>query len=597
MSPPAMPEGTYFSVIGNIRLGAGGQTRLALLRHRLLAQHAGLNVPILTYNPVPTYAPIRADLLANRMLLPDSSLLNMHEDLRIRDLSRHPVKHGQVRVARVGAQEFDLDPGGTPWRLRHVDSAGTDVRWDYLRPDGSVYASTPADDGKGTVDVVNEDGGVIESWPSLGGLWRWWTEQMAGAANRVFLLSDSRFIAEELSLLTDDRFYVFHQIHANHLGAGERWNSPVSATYRSSLENLGRLDGLVSLTGRQRQDIAVRYGPTTNLFVIPNPVEALPPPDVLSERDDCTIVMIARLEPEKQIDVAIKAFTIVLEQVPQARLDIYGDGKLRESLQQLIDANGLQDAVTLHGFDPRALDVLWNASVFWLTSRNEGYPLSTLEAMSHGCPVVAFDIRYGPREQINEGVDGYLVDSGDLHQLAARTVEICQSPEKLAHMGRSALTQAAAHGHQRFLNDWQRVLDEAIVLKQRRTTLENVRLVRHRLEVPSSGRWLHRHNKSGDVRFAADLVVVGTSADSTLAEAVVALEAYSPDHEGVLALPLDVQRTGNSFRISSEFDVFELELPASAKRVMFRLQFVWQNSAWQRQLIPGGLNVEKLRHR
>ena len=596
-----MPDGTYFSVIGNIRLGAGGQTRLALLRHRLLAQHAGLNVPILTYNPVPTYAPIRADLLANRMLLPDSSLLNMHEDLRIRDLGGHPATHGQFRVAqpidRLGAHEFDMDPDGNPWRVRHLDSAGTEVRWDYLRPGGSVYASTPAVDGEGTVDLVNEDGGVIESWPSLGGLWRWWTEQIAGDANRVFLLSDSRFIAEELSLLTDDRFFILHQIHANHLGAGKRWNSPVGATYRSSLDNLGRLDGLVSLTDRQRQDIAARYGPTTNLFVIPNPVEEPSPPKVLSERDNCTIVMIARLEPEKQIDVAIKAFTQVREQIPKARLDIYGDGKLRDSLQHLIDANGLQEAVTLHGFDPRALDVLWNASVFWLTSRNEGYPLSTLEAMSHGCPVVAFDIRYGPREQINEGVDGYLVESGDLHQLAARTVEICQDPDKLADMSRAALTQAAAHGHRRFLNDWQRVLEEAIALKPRRTTLDDVRFVQHRLEAPSRGTLLHRPNRSSKVRFAADLVVVGTGAESTLAGAVVVLEAYSPDQEGLHVLPLEVQRTGNTFRISSEFDVFDLEVPASIKRLMFRLQFVWQNSAWQRELIPRGIDLEKIRRR
>src|SRR5690606_27055183 len=65
------PDGAWFSVAGHVRLGAGGQARMVLLRHRLFLQ-AGLDFPILTDNPVPSYEPARAGLVADGLLLPES---------------------------------------------------------------------------------------------------------------------------------------------------------------------------------------------------------------------------------------------------------------------------------------------------------------------------------------------------------------------------------------------------------------------------------------------------------------------------------------------------------------------------------------------
>ena len=78
-------------------------------------------------------------------------------------------------------------------------------------------------------------------------------------------------------------------------------------------------------------------------------------------------------------------------------------------LEQVAAGTASPRSVTLHGHDPRARDALWNSSAFLMTSLFEGYPLSTLESLSHGCPVISYDIKYGPREQISEGVDGFLV--------------------------------------------------------------------------------------------------------------------------------------------------------------------------------------------
>ena len=64
-----------------------------------------------------------------------------------------------------------------------------------------------------------------------------------------------------------------------------------------------------------------------------------------------------------------------------------------------------------------------------MTSAFEGYPLSTLESMSRGCPVVSYDMKYGPREQIDRRGRRLPRARGDVDALAARVIELLRSPE------------------------------------------------------------------------------------------------------------------------------------------------------------------------
>ncbi|MEJ1230431.1 MAG: glycosyltransferase [Galbitalea sp.] len=68
----------------------------------------------------------------------------------------------------------------------------------------------------------------------------------------------------------------------------------------------------------------------------------------------------------------------------------------------------------LHGHVPDAVDRLDAAAVLLLTSRHEGQPLVILEALARGCPVVAYDVHYGPGEMIEDGRSGLLVEPGDV---------------------------------------------------------------------------------------------------------------------------------------------------------------------------------------
>ena len=112
----------------------------------------------------------------------------------------------------------------------------------------------------------------------------------------------------------------------------------------------------------------------------------------------------------------------VTRSVPTATLDIYGDGPERERLQRLIDELGLDAHVALRGLTDEPGPHVSEASVFLSTSAFEGQGLSIAEALVHGCPVVAYDVRYGPRELLAQG-GGMLVPDADLDALAAALID------------------------------------------------------------------------------------------------------------------------------------------------------------------------------
>ncbi|MCL3838504.1 glycosyltransferase [Aeromicrobium duanguangcaii] len=543
------PAGAWFSVVGNVRLGAGGQTRMVLLRHRLFVA-AGLDFPILTYNPVPSYEPIRAGLLADGLLLPQSRLVNLHEDLRERDLAALPSVDVPP-VPRPDRTKDDVEDGYT-WRRRHVGADGAETTWEYLRPDGTTYAFTPADDMAGDTRVLDRDGRVVLAGDGLGDLWRWWTRQLAPAAGPVFLVSDSRFVAEELGLLDDPRFVLMHQMHNPHLRGDRRWDSPIEPSYASSLEHVDRFDALNTLTERQRHDLRLRFGDLPQFHVLANPVEAVEPPSPPPARIPGRIVVIARLHPQKQLDRAIDAFALVAPRHPTATLEIYGDGDEEQKLRDRAAERGVADRVVFHGHVPDAADRLWEADLAWLTSRFEGYGLFILEARMRECPVLAFDVPYGPAEQIESGVDGVLVPAGDAARLAHATLDLLAARERLESMRGRARAGAIAHGHESFLADWAQVAREALDRKPTRVRLDDVR-------VDLRGREARVH-------------VEGTG---DLADVRLRWQAWQPGDAGPTDLTTSLDRDGATFTVRAG------RAPRGARE---RLLLTWQNASWQQDV-------------
>ena len=146
-----------------------------------------------------------------------------------------------------------------------------------------------------------------------------------------------------------------------------------------------------------------------------------------------TFAMACRLEPGKQVDVAIEA----LARVPNARLVIAGDGSQRTKLARTARAWRVEDRVDFRGFLPDPRPVIADADAALSASRHESFGLSVLEAMAMGKPVVAFAVG-GIRELVQHGKTGLLARSLTASELAARMQEAADRPDRMRAMGARA---------------------------------------------------------------------------------------------------------------------------------------------------------------
>lgn len=598
-----MPEGLYLSVSGSIRAGTGGQTRALLMRNRLFTQHAGIDTTIVTFDPAPVYPEVRDSLTEQGQLVPGMRLLNLYEWYRNRPTDfESPSGSGALPEPQGFVSEDELHPDGSVYITKYLHKRSrVEALYDYRRPDGTVFLRTPAGPGAERTPatkwiLTDHKGAPLHSWSERDGLHRSWLLSLAAEAERVFVISDSRFALRHVVPMKDPRFHIMHLMHNTHTVGGREWNSPLSRDYGPLLESIPHLDGLVTLTRRQREDVIQRQGPTNNLFVVPNPVELPELPEPLPEREPARFAIVSRLERQKRLHHAIRAFALVLEREPGARLDIYGDGALTVPLQNLIDRLGVAHRVSLCGHSPHARTNLLASTAFLMTSLFEGYPLASLESLSHGCPVISYDIKYGPREQITDGVDGLLVPPGDIEAFADRVVELIRNPALVERMSKAAYEKAQQHDYRAFLADWRGVIDAVIANKPDRVTLTDVDVEVRRLQVRQPSRVSLRGARPGlfsqsfdrtpSIEVQLGLFVRGKGRPRTLPSIVVALDAVCDRTGTVARVPVEVTQDKRRVDVRASFDLADLftDLGDESGEFTLRLRVTWNNASWETTL-------------
>nr|WP_302051603.1 glycosyltransferase [Vibrio cholerae] len=129
----------------------------------------------------------------------------------------------------------------------------------------------------------------------------------------------------------------------------------------------------------------------------------------LVEKQDY-LLCVGRLEKQKAFHYAIESFAGIVNDFPTLRLKIVGQGSLEQSLKQCAIDFGVADRVDFEGFQADMIPYYLHAKATLLTSLYEGFPNVLIESITLGTPVVAFDCPSGPREIIQDGVNGYLVE-------------------------------------------------------------------------------------------------------------------------------------------------------------------------------------------
>jgi glycosyltransferase involved in cell wall biosynthesis len=221
---------------------------------------------------------------------------------------------------------------------------------------------------------------------------------------------------------------------------------------------LSRLPGRILNVSRYERNMALsfRIGDSSDHLVIHNGVPDVDPVLRADPRQHPPqLTMIARFEPQKDHWTFLEA----LKQLTDLdwTVAMVGDGPLEERARDWVRANGLADRIKFLGAQREVASILARSQVFVLTSNWESFPLTILEAMRAGLPVIAADVG-GISEAVIGGVTGYLVPRGDEHELRRWLRVVLTSPEQRARLG--------SNGRARYLTHFthERMLDEVMSL-------------------------------------------------------------------------------------------------------------------------------------
>ena len=179
------------------------------------------------------------------------------------------------------------------------------------------------------------------------------------------------------------------------------------------------IDKIIVQTDKSKTWLSQNF-PGKDVDVVPNPmVYPLPvygrsvSPDSVILQNKKVILASGRLHKFKQFDLLIRAFSHVKDKHPDWDLIILGDGEERDDLNQLACSLEVVDRVYFPGKVGNMSDWYERANIFVLSSVVEGFPNVLLEAMAYGLPCISFDCDTGPRDMIQDGINGILVSPNE----------------------------------------------------------------------------------------------------------------------------------------------------------------------------------------
>ncbi len=193
------------------------------------------------------------------------------------------------------------------------------------------------------------------------------------------------------------------------------------------------------LTKRAKDYYDKYFGNAKKNIVMYNPIDPTAagkrkPYSVNSQK----IITVGRLTYPKNMELLIEVAEKVLKRNPDWIWDIYGDGELREKLQNMINECGLHNRLFLKGQVSNVYDLYGNYAFKVLTSRYEGFPMTLLEAAANGLPMISFDIETGPNEIIKHGINGFLVPPEDKDAMQRSIETLIQDQELRIQMSKES---------------------------------------------------------------------------------------------------------------------------------------------------------------
>ena len=237
-----------------------------------------------------------------------------------------------------------------------------------------------------------------------------------------------------------------------HFNANVEWNPITSNLARRLAARYA--EKIVVLTQDDKSIFKMRYH-ADNVVCIPNPITIRV--DKPSPLDVRCVLAIGRFTYQKGFDMLIDAWALTKCRKEGWQLRILGGGELESSLRKQALCLNL-DSIVFEPFCQDVISLYRNASMYVMSSRFEGLPLVLIEALAMGLPIVSFDCETGPKDIVDNGVNGVLVPTGDVEMLAKEIDELAGNVARQHLYAKHALTKSEEFKVEKIIHLWEKLI-------------------------------------------------------------------------------------------------------------------------------------------
>lgn len=225
-----------------------------------------------------------------------------------------------------------------------------------------------------------------------------------------------------------------------------RWGRVLAAKYA---------DRIITLTNEDREAFLENLKVKAKVDYIYNPT---PYPN--GKRNECNskiAVSIGRLTAQKGFDKLLDIWKQIEERDDEWLLYIIGSGEDKEKLLKQKETLNLKRVIFVEN-TKNIKEYYEKASIYLMTSRFEGLPMTLIEAQSFGLPIISYDIKTGPGDVISDNQDGYLIENDNQEQFVKKFLEITNARDKIEKFSKEAYLSSIRFKLDEIVKKWKEIL-------------------------------------------------------------------------------------------------------------------------------------------
>ena len=271
--------------------------------------------------------------------------------------------------------------------------------------------------------------------------------------NNIDILIDVEVIASLFSILAT-RFTKTKLISWEHFNFYEDNGSHLRIYARKLAARFSNC--IITLTEHDKQNYLNNLDIKGKVEYIYNPIEEVD--DMECNIKSKQIISVGRLTYQKGFDMLCDVAKVVLKDNKGWKWLILGDGEDKDKLRSKIKEYGLENKLILKGNVSNVEEYYKNSSLYVMTSRFEGLPMTLLEAKTYKLPIVSFNCLTGPSEIVKNNVNGYLINPENVEAMSNKLNILMNDENKLKEFSNNAQIDIEKFKLKPIIERWEKVL-------------------------------------------------------------------------------------------------------------------------------------------